>query len=76
MSWNYRVVRLDGESGDEEQLELCIVHYDQFGGVQSFAPAAPPTGSSFTELQDDLNRMQNGLRLPAINASKFNRANG
>lgn len=70
MSWNYRVVKWQ-EPGEEPLLKLAEVHYTSTGGLKDWAEPQPVLGTTFMELQEELQKMQTALRLPALDAKHF-----
>jgi hypothetical protein len=70
MTWNHRVVEVD-DGEDETLLMICEVYYHRDGRPRMRNEGARVSGSNYTELQLDLDRMAGALKKPRLKASDF-----
>lgn len=68
MSWNYRIMTLDGG----KTFEIHEVYYSRDGIPNSYTEnAISPVGDSITELMDDLTYMMEAFKKPILTPEDF-----
>jgi hypothetical protein len=68
MSWNYRIMTLDGG----KTFEIHEVYYTSGGKLSSYTEnAISPTGDSITELMGDLTYMMEAFNKPILTPQDF-----
>lgn len=71
MTWNLRVVEFD-DPHVGSCLMVVAVHYDQDGKPYRHSPeGAVASGSDYTEIQMDIDKMAKALTLPRLRAADF-----
>lgn len=68
MSWNYRIMTLDGG----KTFEIHEVYYTSGGKPSSYTQnPISPVGDSITELMDDLTYMMEAFKKPILTPQDF-----
>lgn len=70
MNWNYRLIDMTHENGNEPWVELFEVYYNDDGSLMGYTP--PSTGGSdVAELKQSIEWMQLALAKPILKVEDF-----
>jgi len=73
MHWNYRMIDLSHENGDEPWIEICEVFYNDDGSLMGYTPAN--LGSeTVADLKKVAKRMAMALSKPVLKDADFGNA--
>jgi hypothetical protein len=65
-TWSYRVI----DFGDD-CLQICRVSYDGEGDPYHWQEVQVTAGANYMELQEEVNRLHNALRMPRLRITDF-----
>lgn len=72
MTWNYRVIRKEHESGDVT-FQIHEVYYDDEGAIETWtANSVYPSGESLSELREDIEHFLAALDEPVLEECQEN----
>lgn len=63
--WNYRLV-VTAEKGDDRDIVVCEVYYDDAGTPNGYVDTAPPAGSDVAEALRAYELMRNAFNHPVL----------
>lgn len=70
MHWNYRLIDMAHENGNEPWVELFEVFYNDDGSLMGYTPVSTG-GSDPTELKQSIEWMQLALTKPILKVQDF-----